>query len=61
MRPFLRHPARLAALYLLVELAAVVLLVRAVGWGWALLVLAVTFLVGAVLASTQLKGQVAAL
>ena len=61
MRPLLRNPARLAALYLLVELGAVVLLVRAFGWGWALLVLAVTFLVGAVLASTQLKGQVAAL
>ena len=61
MRPLLRYPARLAALYLLVELAAVVLLVRAFGWGWALLALTVTFLVGAVLASTQLKGQVAAL
>ena len=61
MRPLLRYPARLGALYLLVELVAVVLLVRAFGWGWALLVLIVTFLVGAVLASTQLKGQVAAL
>ena len=61
MRPLLRYPARLAALYLLVDLAAVVMLVRAFGWGWALLALTVTFLVGAVLASTQLKGQVAAL
>jgi len=61
MRPLLRYPTRLGALYLIVELSAVVLLVRAFGWGWALLVLIVTFLVGAVLASTQLKGQVAAL
>ena len=61
MRQFLRKPARLAVLYLLVELMAVVLLVRTFGWGWTLLVLIVTFLVGAVLASTQLKGQVFAL
>ena len=61
MRPLLRYPARLAALYLLVELAAVVLLVRAFGWGWALLVLFVTFLAGVLLAGTQLKGQLRAL
>ena len=61
MRPLLRYPARLAFFYLLVELLAVVLLVRAFGWGWTLLVLIGTFLVGAVLASRQLKGQVAAL
>ena len=61
MRRLLRYPARLAALYLLVELAAVVLLIWTLGWSWALLVLIGTFLVGAVLASTQLKVQVAAL
>jgi UPF0716 protein FxsA len=61
MGPLLRYPVRLAALYLLLELVAVALLIRTLGWGWALLVLIGTFLVGAVLASMQLKGQVAAL
>jgi len=61
MRSFLRYPARLGALYLLMELVAVVLLVRAFGWGWALLVLVATFLAGVLLAGTQLKGQLRAL
>jgi len=61
MRSFLRYPARLGALYVLMELVAVVLLVRAFGWGWALLVLVATFLAGVLLAGTQLKGQLRAL
>jgi UPF0716 protein FxsA len=61
MRPLLRYPARLAALYMLVELVAVILLVRAFGWGWTLLVLLATFVVGVLLAGTQLKGQLRAL
>ena len=61
MRPLLRYPARLAALYLLVELVAVILLVRAFGWGWTLLVLLATFVIGVLLAGTQLKGQLRAL
>lgn len=55
-RPFLRY----AALYVLVELAAFAMLVWAVGLGWALVVVAATFAVGALLAASQLKGQVAA-
>ena len=61
MRSLLRSPARLGALYLLVELAAVVLLIWAFGWGWAILVLIGTFLAGVLLAGTQLKGQLRAL
>ncbi len=56
MRPFLRY----AALYAAVELTAVILLTWAVGIGWTLLVLAATFMIGVVLAATQLKGQVGA-
>lgn len=52
MRPFVRF----AALYAVVELAAFGLLVWAFGLGWALLVLAVTFMVGVVLSASQLKG-----
>ena len=55
-RPFLRY----AALYVLIEVAAFALLVWALGLGWALLVVAVTFAVGVLLAASQLKGQVAA-
>lgn len=55
-RPFLRY----AALYVMAELAAFALLVWAVGLGWALVVVAAVFLVGVLLAATQLKGQVAA-
>ena len=54
MRPLMRY----AALYAAVELAAVILLTWAIGLGWTLLVLAATFMVGMVLAATQLKGQV---
>ena len=61
MRSLLRSPARVAALYLLVELAASVLLIWAFGWGWAILVLIGTFLAGVLLAGTQLKGQLRAL
>jgi UPF0716 protein FxsA len=57
MRPFLRY----GALYVLVELAAVILLTWAVGLGWALVVLAATFMVGVLLAASQLKGQVGSL
>lgn len=57
MRPLLRY----AALYAAVELAAVILLTWAVGIGWTLLVLAATFIVGVVLAASQLKGQVGSL
>ncbi|MGI9125986.1 MAG: FxsA family protein [Mycobacterium sp.] len=56
MRPFLRY----AGLYALVELAALALMVWAFGLGWTLIVLAVTFMVGIVLAASQVKGQVAA-
>lgn len=54
IRPLLRY----AALYAAVELAAVVLLAWAVGLGWTLVLLAATFMVGVVLAASQLKGQV---
>lgn len=57
IRPFLRY----AALYALVEMAAVVLLVWAFGVGWALLILAGVFLAGVVLAGSQLKAQLVAL
>jgi len=55
MRPFLRY----AALYVLVELAAVALLIWAVGLGWTMVVLAAVFLAGVLLAASQLKDQVA--
>ena len=61
MRPVWRFSARLAALYVLVELAALALLTWAFGLGWTLLVLFVTFLAGMVLAGSQLRGQRAAL
>lgn len=57
MRPLLRY----GALYVVVELAAVLLLAHAIGLGWTLLVLAATFMVGVVLAASQLKGQVGAI
>lgn len=56
MRQFLRY----AALYALIELAAVALLVWAFGLGWAIVVLAAAFVVGAMMAATQVKAQVAA-
>lgn len=61
MRPVWRFSARLAALYLLVELAALALLIWAFGLGWTLLVLFATFLAGMVLAGSQLRGHRAAL
>jgi len=57
IRPLLRY----VALYAAVELAAVALLIWAVGLGWTMVVLAVTFLVGMVLAASQVKGQVGAI
>lgn len=53
MRPLLRY----AALYAAVELAAVILLTWAIGLGWTLVVLAATFMMGVVLAASQLKAQ----
>ena len=54
MRPLLRY----AALYAAVEVAAMILLTWAIGLGWTLATLAATFMVGVVLAASQLKGQV---
>lgn len=56
-RPLLRW----AALYALVELAAVILLTWAIGLGWTLVVLAATFMVGVLLAASALKGQIGSL
>jgi UPF0716 protein FxsA len=53
MRPLLRY----AALYALVEAAAVVLLIWAFGLGWTLVVVAATFMAGVLLAASQVKGQ----
>ena len=61
MRPVWRFSARLAALYVLVELAALAFLIWAFGLGWTLLVLIATFLAGVLLAGSQLRGQRAAL
>lgn len=55
-RPFLRY----AGIYVAVELAALALLIWAAGLGWALVVLAATFLGGVLLAASQVKSQVAA-
>ena len=57
IRPILRY----AALYAAVELAAAALLIWAIGLGWTMVVLAVAFLVGLVLAASQVKGQVGAI
>jgi len=57
IRPLLRY----SALYAAVELAAVLLLIWAIGLGWTMVVLAVTFLVGMVLAASQVKGQFGAI
>ena len=57
LRPVLRY----AALYALVEIAAMVLLVRAFGVGWSLVILAGVFVIGVALAGSQLKAQLAAL
>ena len=55
MRPFLRY----VALYAAIELTAAALLIWALGLGWTMLLLAVTFMAGMVLAASQLKGQLA--
>lgn len=57
MRPVMRY----VALYVAVEFLAVVLMVWAIGVGRTLLVLAAGFVVGVVLAGSQLKGQVGAI
>jgi UPF0716 protein FxsA len=57
IRPLLRY----SALYAAVELAAVLLLIWAVGLGWTVVVLAVTFGVGLLLVGWQVKGQVGAI
>ncbi len=57
IRPLLRY----VALYAAVELAAVAALIWAIGLGWTMVVLAVAFLVGLVLAASQVKGQVGAI
>lgn len=54
MRPLLRY----VALYVAVELAAIILLAWAIGLGWTLLVLAAVFTAGVALAASQLKRQV---
>jgi UPF0716 protein FxsA len=56
IRPALRY----AVAYILVELAVLALLIWAVGLGWTVVLLAATFLVGALLAASQVKGQLAA-
>jgi UPF0716 protein FxsA len=61
MRSFLRPFAAWAALYAVVELTAVALLIWAVGLGWALVVLAATFLIGVLLSASQVRGAVTSL
>ena len=56
MRPF----ARYVTLYAVVELTALALMIWAFGLGWALLIMAVAFMVGVVLAAAGLKGLVVA-
>ena len=56
MRPLLRY----AALYALVEAAAVVFMIWAFGLGWTLVIVAATFMTGVLLAASQVKGQFAA-
>jgi UPF0716 protein FxsA len=57
IRPLLRY----VGLYAAVELAAAALLIWAVGLGWTMVALAVTSLVGLVLAAGQVKRQVGAI
>ncbi|HYB40077.1 MAG TPA: FxsA family protein [Mycobacterium sp.] len=49
--------SRLFLVYALVELTVVVALASAIGFGWTLLLLLATFLVGVVLAGSQVKRQ----
>lgn len=52
---------RLFGLYVLVELAAVIAMVYAIGFGWTVLVLLGTFALGIVLAGSQMTRQLARL
>lgn len=61
MRSLLRRTAAYTAVYAAVELAAVALLIWAFGLGWALVALAVTFVVGMLVSASQVRGQVAGL
>ena len=61
MRSLLRRTAAYTAVYAAVELAAVALLIWAFGLGWALVALAVTFVVGVLVSASQVRGQVAGL
>ncbi len=57
---FLRSSARYLGLYAIVEVVALALLIWALGLGWTLVVLAATFMVGVLLAASQVKGQIVA-
>lgn len=59
-RPILRSSARFLGLYAFVEVAVLALLIWAIGLGWTLVVLAATFMVGVLLAASQVKGQIVA-
>ena len=59
-RQSLRSPARYVGLYALVELAALALLIWAIGVGWTLVVVAATFMAGVLLVASQVRGQLAA-
>ena len=48
---------RLFLLYVVIEVAVIVALISAVGLGWALLISLATFVLGLVLAGSQLKKQ----
>lgn len=61
MRSLLRRTAAYVAAYALVELAAAAVLIWALGLGWALVVMSVTFLVGLLVSASQVTGQVAAM
>ena len=49
---------RLFLIYALVELAVVVALASTIGFGWTVLLLLATFVVGVVLAGSQVKRQI---
>ena len=59
-RPMARPALRYAALYALLEVTAFALLVWAFGLGWTVLIMALVFGVGVLLAASGLKGQVGA-
>lgn len=56
-----RSFVRYAALYALLELTVFALLIWGFGLGWALVIVAATFMVGLLLAASGLKGQVGAM